>query len=605
MKEKSFVECQESTSIKFEWTLKGLKDVFDASPGESKSKAIRSALFGGGRWQVRYPQSYPDVMTIPTPVQVLFYANSGSNPEGASFVSLYLSCEPTLEEKAGAINGRWSREGLYKFGFDLHDAQRKYGSKECGDNAFSHKTQNWGWAHFARRDNVFSQIFRAKPQDALVITCTITTSPTPPVGPPSIPLQPVPKDFLTVLGSLLDDPTYSDVEFVLPNRNRVQVNTRRIYAARKILQRVEYFRTRFAEGNSPLQALQHEVDRSSDPESQQTISGDYIARQYEDSDDEDEDEDAMSIDVDVDFAKEHSQEADVSITSIDNTRTDPSSSWIPISEHEQDENSLQSSVDDIKEARNVRAKITHPSSPRSSRMHLDQPEIDYCAPSREPDIPGPIKVPVVVRDVPYATFRALLYYVYTDTIVFAPLSSSFLPSTAVQTSDTPPLVEVGQSSSESQSNLAFSQRSSQQPETIATTSNPRSRKAWITQWEQKNGYTGNPRPCSAKAVFRLADRYDLPELKQLAFKHIVKSLTVDNVAYEVFSNFSAAFEDIRKAMRFFLDNWGEIRGSDSMRNVWQQIRLGRHPGFEEVWPVIALNLEFKVQPREGDEEIES
>lgn len=63
---------------------------------------------------------------------------------------------------------------------------------------------------------------------------------------------------------------------------------------------------------------------------------------------------------------------------------------------------------------------------------------------------------------------------------------------------------------------------------------------------------------------------------------------------------------------FFLDHWGDIRSSEAMRNVWQQIRLGRHPGFEEgarqtisrlyamltlrkntVWPLIALNLEFR------------
>ena len=32
-----------------------------------------------------------------------------------------------------------------------------------------------------------------------------------------------------------------------------------------------------------------------------------------------------------------------------------------------------------------------------------------------------------------------------------------------------------------------------------------------------------------KEVYRLADKLDLAELKQLAFKHIVKNLTVDNV----------------------------------------------------------------------------
>jgi hypothetical protein len=39
---------------------------------------------------------------------------------------------------------------------------------------------------------------------------------------------------------------------------------------------------------------------------------------------------------------------------------------------------------------------------------------------------------------------------------------------------------------------------------------------------------------------------DLQALKERAFQHIIKSLTVDNVAYEVFSDFSAAFEDVRK-----------------------------------------------------------
>lgn len=62
-----------------------------------------------------------------------------------------------------------------------------------------------------------------------------------------------------------------------------------------------------------------------------------------------------------------------------------------------------------------------------------------------------------------------------------------------------------------------------------------------------------------------------------------------------------------------MEHWADIRASDAMSNVWQQIRVGRHPGFEEglaplilhafdlgsltvfmsVWPVIAQNLEFK------------
>jgi hypothetical protein len=112
-------------------------------------------------------------------------------------------------------------------------------------------------------------------------------------------------------------------------------------------------------------------------------------------------------------------------------------------------------------------------------------------------------------------------------------------------------------------------------------------------------------------------------------QHIFKSLTVENIAYEVFSPFASTFEEIRKVGRikvfhatispnetykveidYFLKNWQEIRTSDAMKSVWHQIRIGRHPGFEEgtshfmwhthwklryieVWPAIAMNLEFK------------
>lgn len=110
---------------------------------------------------------------------------------------------------------------------------------------------------------------------------------------------------------------------------------------------------------------------------------------------------------------------------------------------------------------------------------------------------------------------------------------------------------------------------------------------------------------------------------------------MDNIAYEAFSPFAAAFEEVRKVglslsnlnsssilglqveINFFLTHWHEIRTSGSMTNVWVQIRNGRHPGFEEgwlykilftylsfdgftdddtntlVWPLIVQSLEFK------------
>jgi hypothetical protein len=46
------LEFSESSSITFEWTLKGLKSLFDSTKGDKKSKVTKSIRFGGNRWQV-------------------------------------------------------------------------------------------------------------------------------------------------------------------------------------------------------------------------------------------------------------------------------------------------------------------------------------------------------------------------------------------------------------------------------------------------------------------------------------------------------------------------------------------------------------------------
>lgn len=60
-------------------------------------------------------------------------------------------------------------------------------------------------AQFARRDAVYYQASTVRQADAMLIICTITSSPVPPVPLPSIPRQPVPKDLLDAMGSLLDE----------------------------------------------------------------------------------------------------------------------------------------------------------------------------------------------------------------------------------------------------------------------------------------------------------------------------------------------------------------------------------------------------------------
>ncbi|KAJ3535861.1 hypothetical protein NM688_g6921 [Phlebia brevispora] len=450
--------------------------------------------------------------------------------------------------------------------------------------------------------------------DAFLISCTITEAPTPPTPPSPIPYQLVPKELLTVMGALLDDPNYSDVEFVLPRRHggaRGKNNKPRvIYANKKLLTRVDYFDTMFQSGfaecasyaTNPGDRSMSDSDSTMAPpgsdlvttsadDDVETVSGvDSIPLpKFEDSDDED---DYFDFDTSEADCEEEADDTMLSVPSIAVRPVENDSGNANANESQQSgesaaqeflENLMDLEIEeDESNSRNVQRKLSHPSSPRSETMLAkpeEQAEPEQTLPVKptqdvEKPIPGPTKVRVVIKDAAYATYRAVLYYIYTDTITFAPLASSF-PSYTMSTSTS-----------------SINTGSAQGSKSFSLIGEPSTRREWLRAWEAR--HPDKPRPSSAKAVYRLADKLDLQDLKERAFQHIIKSLTVENVAYETFSHFSAAFDDVRKVeINYFLEHWAEIRDSPMMRNVWQQIRMGRHPGFEEVWPLIATNLEYK------------
>jgi hypothetical protein len=62
---------------------------------------------------------------------------------------------------------------------------------------------------------------------------------------------------------------------------------------------------------------------------------------------------------------------------------------------------------EVKKSRNVRQKVAHPSSPRARNAQIPRGPTLV-----ERDVPGPPKLRVVVKDVAYTTYRAVLYYVF-------------------------------------------------------------------------------------------------------------------------------------------------------------------------------------------------
>ncbi|TRM63990.1 hypothetical protein BD626DRAFT_263869 [Schizophyllum amplum] len=535
------LECSEFTQLTFHWTVKGLKALFDSSKGDAKSKATKSQRFGpDGRWQVLlYPNAGSPFSKDGTP-------SSGSDGL-QGFISLFLSCEPTAEEKErAAADGKWVREGSYTFGFEMRSLNKSVivPGKEAKQDQFCSKVANWGWSHYARRELVYYNNSVIRSQDAFVVVCNIKSSP----SVPDVPLSPrlgVPKSLLETIGSLLlsDNPAHADVEFIIPRRGQDMSAAKHIYASRQLLSRVEYFSSMFSSGFAEGACVTGSgTNEMSEPTA--------IFIDFDDSDDEDSIDDPVA-----------------------EWASATSNSMISTSSGEQDVEVYSAST----------SSATLPMLPQGAPSDMGSNA------SFRSGNPGgeAARVKVVVRDVAYTTYLAMLYWIYTDRIVFAPLSSSF-STNSTNTVKTPMVTSPN------------TQTSSSMP-TGGSGSSPvidskATRRQWIAEWQANN--PDRPAPCSAKAMYRLADRLGLDELRERACRHIMRGLNVDNIAYEVFSPFAATFDEIRKLqVKYFLENWSQVRSSESMRDVWQQIRNGRHPGFEEVWPVIASSLEFN--PKAG------
>jgi hypothetical protein len=673
--------------------------MFDTSKVDAKSKVIKSAPFGQGRWTV------------------LFYAQSGHE----QFCSLYLNAEPLPHERLhpllasappssdarsregsqsasaksksdGGLEDRWERKGSFKFTFNIQTIEDRttLGTKEAHDHAFSHKTSNWGWAQFAKRDHVYYKNPDVVREDGFLITVTITSSAEKPK--PAEPLSyAVPPVLVQAMGSLLDDPEHSDVVFLLhPSRRRAsrgRPEVRKVYAIRKILAaRSEYFKLMFEGGFQEAEAedtsdeegseavtgrsaqLQNapahpsrshhaaaragqlsvygevaspyedaEVDGTISPDDEiDDLEGPFFEDSDEDFDDdehyasvpssrhtaadhrirnlsdsghntpnEDAGADLYTSDLTDDEAEQRSKKtlegADDTTDRITNNRT-PSEL---IGEARTSIANQSPEANDAINATGQASAVLHTSvsKPRSKRERLPTVEgisinddhLDpisqtsftdkrSATPTREPDRRKRRKVNVL--DSAYLTFKALLFFLYTDTVEFAPLTSSFLPADITVANDygntsisSAAGTETGRGSNKPTGNFAKEMAKAH-----------RKRRATIEHYRERN--PDKPTPCSAKAMYRLADKLDIPDLKRRAQDHIQMSLTVHNIVWEVFSGFNTQYPEIRRMETdFLLKHWPQVKRSSAMKSIF--LRSSAHPGLAEVWPHLLEFLEYR------------
>lgn len=163
-----------------------------------------------------------------------------------------------------------------------------------------------------------------------------------------------------------------------------------------------------------------------------------LMRQFEDSDDEEDDDDDGSVALEdkdepgrmctMEGSEENASSEGIRPPSSAETTTSDvlGLSWTNVGGIGEGD-MADPDYDRFQHQRNVRAKLSHPSTPRGRDMEIEQDDPINASGLRSHDITesrstatlsdpeastsGSRKMQVVVRDVAYATYRAVLYYV--------------------------------------------------------------------------------------------------------------------------------------------------------------------------------------------------
>ena len=150
---------------------------------------------------------------------------------------------------------------------------------------------------------------------------------------------------------------------------------------------------------------------------------------------------------------------------------------------------------------------------------LENDSVDGEEEEQEQEATTPLPpIPCHVRAIPiygtaYKTYRALLNYLYTSQISFAPLSSTFISPSARRSA------------------LTLSRAFDPSPST----------------------------PCSPKSLYILSHFLSIPNISDLALDAYISSLTLDNALLELLSTFSETYEEARRRILQWIVESGEGR----------------------------------------------
>lgn len=134
---------------------------------------------------------------------------------------------------------------------------------------------------------------------------------------------------------------------------------------------------------------------------------------------------------------------------------------------------------------------------------------------------------IVIKSASYTTYYALLSWIESGQISYRPLRSSATPVVPIQ----PP------SSSTPTAPIQL----------LSTSSHP---------------------SASTKSIYRLADFLEIDTLKAHALEALKSSLTVDNIAVELFGDVSIKYQEVQKMeLEFALNNWEKVKDTEGMKEI--------------------------------------
>ncbi|GAA5854981.1 hypothetical protein JCM8547_002333 [Rhodosporidiobolus lusitaniae] len=185
-------------------------------------------------------------------------------------------------------------------------------------------------------------------------------------------------------------------------------------------------------------------------------------------------------------------------------------------------------------------KVYDEKKPLRSILDKEQPELSFHE--------------ITVTEASYSTYKAILLFLTTGYIDFAPLRSTSLPLNAKATS------------------------------TRADTLASRSSKS-----------PSLPFAASPKSVYRLAHFLDLSDVRSLALARIKSPLQVETAALELFSPTSLAYQQVQKVVvEFVVGNLSKVEATESYKNAMEAVERGERP---EAAPVLVKLLQ--AQRRKG------